>query len=154
MSGKPINPVKRFFDKVRQTEYCWEWLGAKTPSGYGKIRVNNKCTYAHRYSYFFYYGKFDESLLVCHSCDNPSCVNPGHLFIGTYLDNAMDMSKKGRGHRGKLSAIQINDILSRIRNGEKKRKIAREYKLSEALINNIWTGKIYLRERVEAGRSA
>lgn len=97
----PENEVIRFFMKIKLTDNCWIWTSKKTPKGYGTFDTKpySKGTiYAHRYSYKYHYGDFDEKLLVCHKCDNPSCVNPKHLFLGTYKDNAIDCFKKGRGN--------------------------------------------------------
>ena len=79
---------------------CWDWIGAKYRCGYGHFRrkINDKWVMykAHRYSYEFYNGEIPEKSFVCHHCDNPSCVNPKHLFTGTALDNTLDMVNKGR----------------------------------------------------------
>lgn len=75
---------------------CWEWIGSKWKSGYGKIMENRKYISAHRYFYRLYKGDFDPQLDVLHSCDNPSCVNPDHLQLGTHSDNMKDMYSKGR----------------------------------------------------------
>ncbi|MCK9416834.1 HNH endonuclease [Candidatus Dojkabacteria bacterium] len=76
---------------------CWEWLAAKTNGGYGQI-----CGLGltHRVSYKFFVGPIPKGLFVLHKCDNPSCVNPNHLFLGTQRDNMQDMSKKDRSLKG------------------------------------------------------
>jgi len=146
MSCQPRDPVKRFFNKVSQSSGCWEWLGAKTPTGYGKLSVEGKLMYAHRFSYKFHFGNFDESLLVCHHCDNTSCVNPCHLFLGTSDDNVKDMVKKGRAQRGSLSCVEIKDIITRRTIGESNRNVAKQYGVCEALISMINNRKRYRRE--------
>lgn len=91
------SPQDRFWVKVEKTDNCWNWKGYRNPRGYGRFLIKNpKIVLAHRASYFFENGEFDLSLYVCHHCDNPSCVRPDHLFLGTQLDNLRDMVKKGR----------------------------------------------------------
>lgn len=77
---------------------CWEWTGNKA-RGYGQIMVGGKVHKAHRLAYFIAHGAFDWSMFVCHTCDNPSCCNPSHLFLGTCSDNFQDMLKKGRANK-------------------------------------------------------
>lgn len=78
-------------------EGCWIWTKDKNGQGYGRIRKWNGETRAHRVAYLLANGEFDRSLVMCHKCDNPSCVNPNHLFPGTLQDNFEDMRAKGRG---------------------------------------------------------
>lgn len=76
---------------------CWEWRGRRNHSGYGLIRVGDaKAVLVHRYAYQTWVGSIPAGLYVCHHCDNPSCCNPAHLFLGTDLDNIRDMQQKNR----------------------------------------------------------
>lgn len=86
---------------VKKDTGCWEWNGAKTASGYGRLKVNNVAWMAHRYSLYLAQGSLGESTVVMHTCDNPSCINPEHLKEGTQADNMADCKAKGRlGNRG------------------------------------------------------
>lgn len=91
---------EKFWSKVNKTETCWIWIGGKSSKGYGRLRIGSKFFSPHR----IVMKCVDSSIDVCHKCDNPSCVNPDHLFIGTRKDNMQDASKKGRLTREKLYA--------------------------------------------------
>ena len=79
---------------------CWLWRGAKDKNGYGMITRNGSTVKAHRVSYEVHWGESLETYHCLHRCDNPSCVNPNHLFSGTNLDNVQDKVKKGRCYTG------------------------------------------------------
>jgi hypothetical protein len=99
---------------------CWLWLGKTTPKGYGQImkgpRSRPQYEYAHRYSYRQSKGPIPDGMLICHSCDVPSCVNPDHLFLGDSQANMDDCRAKGRNTRGegqhlsKLTDELVRDI--------------------------------------------
>jgi hypothetical protein len=85
------------FERVDKTGDCWIWTGAKTPEGYGMMRRGHGTRYAHRIVVEMVYGPIPDGMYACHHCDNPPCVRPDHLFIGTPQDNVRDMHAKGRG---------------------------------------------------------
>jgi len=100
--------VKRFFDKIEITESCWNWKASKRNKGYGAFVWADESGKiiqgrAHRFSYEYHIGKIPNKIFVLHKCDNPKCVNPSHLFLGTNKDNVTDMMKKGRHWNGQLS---------------------------------------------------
>ena len=89
---------QRLWSKIRQgdPEACWPWIGAKDRWGYGSIRLGAKALRPHREAYQFTYGMFADDLAVLHRCDDPSCCNPAHLWLGTIAANNADMGAKGR----------------------------------------------------------
>lgn len=98
-----VTPLReRFWKHVNKTDTCWLWTGAHLTKGYGVIGrgpgLGNALT--HRVSWEIHFGPIPENMLVCHHCDNPACINPAHLFLGTHLTNAADMCTKDRQARG------------------------------------------------------
>ena len=97
--------IKRFWAKVKKNEKCWLWIASKREKGYGAfvwIDVHGKYVQgrAHRFSYELHIGEIPENQCVLHRCDNPPCVNPDHLFLGSRRDNNADMCKKQRHRHG------------------------------------------------------
>jgi hypothetical protein len=87
----------RFLRRVYKTDDCWLWTGGRIKaSGYGSFWSNGKTVSAHRWSYMHFVGKIPPGMSVLHSCDQPSCVRPSHLRLGTQKDNVHDMIEKGR----------------------------------------------------------
>lgn len=90
--------MQRFWKYTKKSRRCWHWIGAKQDAGYGELWCWEKRKYvgAHRVSWEIHNGPIPKGLSVLHKCDNPSCVNPKHLFLGTQKDNIRDGMKKGR----------------------------------------------------------
>ena len=102
----------RYWAKVKKTEGCWLWTGAKNPHGYGKLRVAGRYIDAHRLSYAAHYDE-PGNQQVLHRCDTPSCVRPDHLFLGSQADNIRDKVEKDRqlrGERIRQSKLRGSDI--------------------------------------------
>jgi len=91
--------LQRFKSKVNTSGSCHTWTGSVDDSGYGTFRFNGKTHKAHRVAWRIYFGPIPDGLCVCHSCDNPPCVNPDHLWLGTNTDNIHDKERKGRGNQ-------------------------------------------------------
>lgn len=145
---QPSRPLEeRFWEKVdvRDKTACWEWLGSKTSQGYGCIRMERKTEKAHRASWVLHHGAIPEGLHVLHRCDNPSCVNPNHLWLGTNYDNVQDRDQKGRypwrpgeSHpRAKLTEPQVIEIRRRADGGEGCQAIAKDYGVSRTTVGDI-----------------
>ena len=95
-------PEERFWGKVDKTDGCWLWTAGTNINGYGRLSVNRIAILAHRYSWALHNGEIPKGMCVMHKCDNPPCVNPDHLEMGSQQDNLKDMLSKGRhGKRGK-----------------------------------------------------
>ena len=100
--------IEKFKSKIEvQSNNCWHYIGTRDNSGYGIFSYSpgNKKIGAHRFSAKYLDNKVIDNLLVCHTCDNPCCVNPAHLFVGTYQDNKNDQIAKGRQPKGKTHGM-------------------------------------------------
>jgi len=104
---RPVTIASRFYKYVEPgaTDVCWNWKGAKSEAGYGRLNVKGSPLYAHRIAWELKHGEFQQSLQVLHSCDNPACVNPAHLFLGTQSVNMQDCKLKERN----LFAVSLAD---------------------------------------------
>jgi hypothetical protein len=88
--------IRNFWKKVVKQPGCWRWNAHKMKKGYGRVSVLGVKILAHRFSWMIHYGKIPNGMGVLHRCDNPECVRPDHLFIGTVMDNIRDRDRKGR----------------------------------------------------------
>lgn len=91
---------------------CWPWMRYRNADGYGRLSLEGRTSvqYAHRTAYVLAIGSINAGLLVCHSCDNPPCCNPAHLFLGTQGDNQADKIAKGRGNHPRLTGAEVRVI--------------------------------------------
>lgn len=102
-----MNDTQRFLAKVKKSTKCWEWTASKDGFGYGMFSLYGKRQGAHRASWQIFKGQIPKKMYVLHKCDNPSCVRPGHLFIGTQKENVKDAVSKGR-HKTNRGDVKRN----------------------------------------------
>jgi hypothetical protein len=132
-----------FKSNIDKLNGCWIWKGGKDKDGYGKITLNYKSKRAHRVSYELFKGDIPPGKLVLHLCDNPSCVNPNHLRLGTTIDNVNDRENKGRGlkgekhHQSKLTERDVIEIRKKINEGVRNRDLVKEYNVKPCTISAI-----------------
>lgn len=145
-----LEHLTKIFNKhAIKNENCWGWNGVLHKTGYALMNYNAKYknTGAHRVSWYIYNGKMPKKL-VLHSCDNKSCTNPSHLFLGTHKQNTMDMLKKGRGNPSKginhiyakLTIEQVKEIKKLLKMGVTVRRICDDFKMSSGAISAIKNG--------------
>jgi hypothetical protein len=146
--------VERFWSKVDKSDACWVWTGMRNDSGYGLFILKGRYLRAHRIAFQLTSGNVPQGICVCHHCDNPPCVRPDHLFLGTVADNNADMVAKGRNrnkvHLGeqngqsKLTSKQVDEIRFRYAaGGITQRELARQYGVSNSLIGHIVTRRFW-----------
>lgn len=125
---------------------CWEWVAVKNQDGYGNFKFQGIMVKAHRISYQIFNGDIYNNLCVLHTCDNPGCVNPAHLYLGTQQDNADDRETKGRGHeksgeangRAKLTAEEVWQIREVFATQlYTQRELGHLYKIANTVVSKI-----------------
>jgi hypothetical protein len=160
--GRPANTPEVIWSKVdkRGEDECWNWLGYKNEDGYGRTWIEDVGYYAHRVIYALAYpntitlrapSRTSDSGFVLHTCDNPSCCNPKHLFIGTHAENMADKVTKNRqnkfptdtGPRCKLSMSQAREIRQLRKEGVSARELAQRYEISLPSIKTLLRGDSY-----------
>jgi hypothetical protein len=145
--------------RMRRTrlDLCWEWSGSRLKSGYGEVTVKGKKYLAHRLAWFIFCKEDPKGLFVCHTCDNPSCCNPDHLFLGTAADNSADMVAKGRSPRTSMPgeanprAVISDQDVSLIRSSDLATKeLAVKFGVTEHHIRGIRRG-VYRKASLHSG---
>ena len=152
----------RFWSKVLKgkADDCWNWEAGRTPRGYGSFaigrrRIDRRMISAHRQAYQLAIGPIPQGHYVCHSCDNPPCCNPGHLFVGTQHDNMRDMLTKGRGKKttgagelvgtARLTWPQVVAIRQIYKGGEvTQSQLGERFRVADTTISRITSGKGWL----------
>lgn len=147
------SPEERFWSQIDKSGDCWTWTGRKDKAGYGMMSIKKKGKRCNRFSWEIHHGPIPRGLYVCHSCDNPSCVNPAHLFLGNDADNMHDMIAKGRNkrigkkgethHMAKLTEQLVLDIRSEIAKDKKQYELAKQFNVGRCTISLISTNKIW-----------
>jgi len=143
--------AQRFWEKVVKTDFCWVWAARLDPQGYGRFRVLDKMQKASRVAWELTHGSIPKGegahgICVCHKCDNPKCVNPDHLFLGTHKENMEDCKSKGRykntpqigmsAKNAKLTDLQVYEI--RLLAGTMRQiDIAKRYNINQPTVSRI-----------------
>lgn len=146
--GMQLSIEDRFWQKVSISDGCWEWGGAIHGNGYGILSVHGKMQLAHRVSWQLRHGNIEDGLCVCHHCDNPKCVRPDHLFLGTQADNVHDMIVKGRNFvpagESHGNAVLTEDQVREIKMASGTcAEIAVKYGIDNASVGKIKAGKLW-----------
>lgn len=140
--------MTRFFKYVSIQDGCWNWIGASLPRGYGRFYFRGKPRYAHRVSLELHGVEVPDGLNVLHACDNPRCVNPNHLSVGTQQDNMRDARDKGRivnvqdwrgtrNPKAKLSTSERAKVEEMIRGGVGSRIISDRFGITQVRVQQI-----------------
>lgn len=148
--------IKRYWKKVdiKGEDECWDWLASKNYKGYGHFNKDGKITAAHRFSYMIHNNikEIPSNICVCHTCDNPSCQNPKHLFLGTVSDNNKDRDNKKRtyhptGETHSRTKLKNEDVLymrELYATGEHtKRSLSEKFCLSVSMVDKIVRGEYW-----------
>lgn len=143
-------PEERFWAKVDKTPGhgpkgdCWVWTAARLKAGYGQFWFQIKIMLAHRFSWELAYRKPPNDLCVLHTCDNPPCVNPSHLFLGTNKDNSQNMTVKGRQAEGECAGaakLTTDQVLKIYRDPRPYSQIIRDFPASTSRVSHIKSGR-------------
>ena len=146
--------IERFWNKVdkKSDDECWGWHGVGDQYGRCRIRIMGKKYLSYRVSWVIHHGDIPEGLCVCHTCDNPVCTNPAHLFLGSQRDNILDMEEKGRAlhlageqhYKSKLTEKEVVEILQKyVPFVYTTGMLAKEYGVERTTISCIINGKTW-----------
>lgn len=151
-----LTPEKFWSMCEKRENSCWEWTRCLHKDGYGQLSYHRKFWLAHRLAWHLARGPIPKGICVCHKCDNPKCINPDHLFIGSHAENMSDMKNKGRrkninsgelNGRAKISASDAAEIRNKYQSGKTRQvDLAAEYGIAQTVISLIVRGKIWKQE--------
>lgn len=138
--------AERFWPNVEKGDGCWNWTGARIPSGYGSIGIQGTQVGAHRVAYELEVGAIPEGMFVCHHCDNKQCVRPDHLYLGTPKKNSEDAVARGRmvlrerHPNSKLTEAQVREIRSGVAAGQTQTSFAKRFNVSARAVQFVVRG--------------
>lgn len=145
MSDHPHSRLEAFARKTdkRGHDECWPWLANKNKSGHGRFRSGGRLVMAHRQSWEFFFGNIPEGKMVLHKCDDPGCVNPYHLYLGSNSDNMKDSVRAGTHNgpqRRSLNEEQLKEAQRLLSFGRSQYSVARILSVSRSTIENVNKG--------------
>lgn len=140
-----VEAADRLWSKVNKTENCWLWTGSKTAKGYGRFHfgLRNQVVRAHRFVYILMFGSIPETQQVRHTCDNPPCVRPDHLVLGTAQHNSNDRVQRARAPRGEhasWSKLTTEQVLAIRADRRPQRLIGADYGICQQSVSLIKKG--------------
>lgn len=149
MGGPKAAPIReRLLSKIAVDEItgCWNWVPPLHHSGYATLHADGRTRRAHRVSYEVHCGPIPDGMCVCHRCDNPKCINPEHLFLGTTAENVADRESKGRhnspkGEEHGCAKLTDQEVIAiRRESGASHREIAAKYGVSRTTVTEVRSG--------------
>ena len=147
LSKSLMGSLDDLFSRSEWNGDCREWMGARNDRGYGQIVVDGQVVYVHRLMWMIGNGDIPDGMYVCHTCDNPPCFRPAHLFLGTNSDNQRDALAKGRRpigeqhHAAKLTADDVASIRSAVASGANQRELGAIYGVTQSVISRVASGE-------------
>jgi hypothetical protein len=137
-----MSTAERFWAKAAQpAEGCWEWQAATGPPGYGRFWMGGQMQLAHRVAWELTHGPIPDGMFVCHRCDNPPCVRPDHLFLGTPHENILDAAAKRRMHKGYV--LTEDDVAAIRLSQDTDRELAARYGVAVGTIGDVLWGRTW-----------
>ncbi len=142
---RSLEELNELFDRsytVNPKTDCWEWTRGRSKAGYGQFGHEGEVCYAHIFSYRRHKGEIPKGSEVCHTCDNPPCINPDHLFLGSHKENFEDASRKGRiarqvGELSGMAKLTEEQVLAIRKDPRPHRVIAKDYGISNRNVSGI-----------------